>query len=277
MQISLAPRAPVRACLRCLPGRIDGRPRPGGDRSPAVVERRRGQDPHRLVRSCRDRSHGQGLRRARGPGRGLRQRRHALVRAAGLLPGDVRHGYGEGHGGKGSSARGEPGDRCSGQGRLEGARRGHCDHAREHDERRIRRAGSPVDEDRATSDAAPALHGTHVPADARVAGLPRSQRLLDLDRLGWRRRVHARIRRGRLWHSARARHRIEHQDEVRGPRRQARDRAPAGDRVRRRQGRQARRDPQVHRQAADHGFRQFGRRLPDARVDDLGARPAAGR
>ena len=61
--------------------------------------------------------------------------------------------------------------------------------------------------------------------------------------------------------------RQQHQDEVRDARRQAGARAPAGDRLHRRQGRQAGRDPDAHRPAADRRVRQLRRRPADAAVD----------
>ena len=48
------------------------------------------------------------------------------------------------------------------------------------------------------------------------------------------------------------------------------------DRSRRRQGRQAGRHSAGHRPPADCGVRQFGRRLRDARMDDVGTGPALG-
>ena len=73
----------------------------------------------------------------------------------------------------------------------------------------------------------PPVHRSRLSADARAARLSARQRLQDLHRLGRRHRVHARVLRSALRHSAGAGDRLEHQDEVRGARRQAGDRAPA--------------------------------------------------
>ena len=63
--------------------------------------------------------------------------------------------------------------------------------------------------------------------------------------------------------------------QVRAARRQAGARAPAGDQLHRRQGRQAGRHQPAHRPPADRGVRQLRRRLPDAAVDDRGRRARA--
>ena len=70
-----------------------------------------------------------------------------------------------------------------------------------------------------------------------------------------------------LRHSARAGRRQQRQAEVRDARRQAGAREAAGDRLHRRQGRQAGRHQQVHRPPADRRVRQFRRRPADAAMD----------
>ena len=54
------------------------------------------------------------------------------------------------------------------------------------------------------------------------------------------------------------------------------DRPPSPDRLRRRQGREAGGDPEVHRTPPHPRVRQLGRRLRDARVDDVGPGPRLG-
>ena len=130
-------------------------------------------------------------------------------------------------------------------------------------------------EDGAASDARAPLRGAHLPADARAARLPARQRLQDVHRLGRRRRVPARdgarsstaSRPSRSIGSS-----IRTKYEVRDGR--AGDRAAAGDRLHRRQGRQAGRHPQVHRPAPDRRVRQLGWRLRDARVRHVRPRRA---
>jgi haloacid dehalogenase-like hydrolase len=112
-----------------------------------------------------------------------------------------------------------------------------------------------------------ALHGDGLPADARAARLPARERLQDLRRLRGRHRVHAPLGGEGLRHPAGAGDRQQHPDEARGPRRQAGAGAPPGDRLRGRRGRQASRDPDAHRPAADRGVRELRRRPADAAVD----------
>ncbi len=99
-------------------------------------------------------------------------------------------------------------------------------------------------------EAQPAVHRPRVPADAGGARLPARERVPDLHRVRRRHRVRAGVLRAELRHSAGAGDRLQHQDALRSPRRPAGDRPAAGDRLHRRQGRQAGRHPEVHRQAA---------------------------
>ena len=78
----------------------------------------------------------------------------------------------------------------------------------------------------------------------------RDERVPDLDRLGRRRRFHARLHRNRLWHPAAAGHRLARQGEPPDRRRQATGDEGPRHRLHRRQGGQAHRDRAQHRQAA---------------------------
>ncbi len=120
-----------------------------------------------------------------------------------------------------------------------------------------------------------AVHRMCLPAAAGAAGLPAGQRVQDVHRVRRRRRLHPRLRRADLRHTARTGDRLKHQDQVRAPRRQGGPDQAARAEQHRRQARQAYQHQPAHRPPADSGIRQFRWRPADARIHDfrLGSTP----
>ena len=155
---------------------------------------------------------GAGLRAAERAHRGVRQRRHAVVGAAAVLPARVRaRSRTRACAGTSGVARAPAvqvrarRQHAGGAGRRRAGRLGADErHPRRQHDRGIRRDRSPLDRVGAASSLRSALHRARFPADARAARLLARQRLQDLHRVGRRRRFHAAVGRERLRHSSRA-------------------------------------------------------------------------
>ena len=171
-----------------------------------------------------------GLRAARPAHRHLRQRRHAVDRAADVRPARLRPRPRQGAGAAEprledqAAVQGGAGRRHEGAGRVRRKGPGRADggDARRHDGGRVRQDRHRLARDRARSPVQAPVHRAGLPADAGGARLSARQRLQDLHRLRRRHRVHAAVDREGLRHSARAGGRLVDQDEVRDARRQAR-------------------------------------------------------
>ena len=200
--------------------------------------------------------------------RHLRQRRHALGRAADLHPVRLRPRPGQGAGAASHpewkttqpfKAVLENDMRGAGRGRREGdGRAGRGDPCR-HDHGRVHGDSPPSGWPKRGTPLQAALYRARLPADARGAGLSAGERLQDLHRLGRRHRLHAAVDRAGLRHPAGAGAGLLDQDPVRHARRRAGADAPARDRLRRRRARQAGRHRQAHRPPPDRRLRQFRR------------------
>ena len=172
---------------------------------------------------------GRRLRGAGRPHRHLRQRRHAVGRAALLHPARVcaRPDQDAGarasgmaraaavQGGARERSRGARGERHR---RPDAARHGE---PRRHDHGRIRDHRRGLDRVERASEVRAPLHRARLPADARAAGLSAGQRLQDLHRVRRRRRVHAAVDRAGLRYPARAGDRLHHRHRVRAAGRRA--------------------------------------------------------
>ena len=153
----------------------------------------------------------------------LRQRRHAVGRAADLLPVRLRAGSGQGagagapgvagHAAVQGGARGRP--EGAGGSRREGAARDPGGDPCRHDDRGVLGDRRRLARHRPPSAFRAALHRARLSADARAARLSARGGLQDLHRLGRRGRVHARLRRAGLRHPARAGGRLLGRGEVR--------------------------------------------------------------
>ena len=152
--------------------------------------------------------------------RHLRQRRHAVGRAADVRPARLRARPRQGAGAAEPGLEDQAAVQGGARGRHEGAGRvrregpGRADRgdARRHDDGRVRQDRLRLARDRARSAVQAALHRAGLPADAGAARLSARQRLQDLHRLRRRHRVHAAVDRARLRHSARAGGRLVDQD-----------------------------------------------------------------
>ena len=172
-----------------------------------------------------------GLRAAGGTHRNVRQRRHAVGRAAGLRAAAVRRSIASrrsrrGIPSGGRSSRSPPCSKaiCAGARQRRRARADANDggHAYRHDHRGVQRNRQRLDRDRPPPDHRQALHGDGLSADARAARLLARQRLQDLHRLRRRHRVHAPVDGEGLRNSAGAGHRQQRRAEVRAARRHSR-------------------------------------------------------
>ena len=173
----------------------------GARRSPSSISSPRSPRRARPT-SCRPRTH-----------RHLRQRRHAVVRAADVRPARLRARPRQGAGAAASRMEGQAavqgGARRRHEGRSPGpARRGLVELIM------ATHAGMTTDEfekivtdwlaTARASEVQAAVHRARLPADARTARLSARERLQDLHRLRRRRRVHAAVDGEGLRHSARA-------------------------------------------------------------------------
>ena len=246
---------PVRAAA-CAPRRAGAR-RPRARPPAAVLERRRREEGDHRLRRAGDEGRVARLRPAGRAHRRVRQRRHALVRAADVLPGRCSPST--------ASRRWPPKhpewkDKQPFKAVLDGDRQGAARRRREGRSSRSWSAthtGMTTDEfdaivqdwieDRAAPEVQAAVHRVRLPADARSARVPAGERVQDVHRLRRRRRVHARRGRRRCTASRRSRSSaaaVKH--EVRGARRRSRcSSSEPTDRLRRRQAGQAGRHQQL--------------------------------
>ena len=199
----------------------DGRGATG--RSAAIVARRCEQAGDRRLRRGGDQRRQRRLRAGRRADRHLRQRRHALDRAADLHPAPIRLRSGAG---AGAGASGVADDRtvrgAAGGGHGEGRRRGQEGPGRDrdglacrHEHRGIRGHRDRLAGQRQAPQIRPAVHRAGLSAPAGAARLPARPWLQDLHRLGRRGRVHAPLDRDGLWHPARAGGRLDDRDRAR--------------------------------------------------------------
>ena len=170
-----------------------------GAGSPPLLERRRGEEVDHRLRPARDHARRRGFRAARPAHRHLRQRRHAVGRAADVCPDRLCDRSGEGARRKESRLENKAAVQGRARGRSQGAggagRTGiSTDHGGDpyrHDRRGVRQDRHRLDCRRAGSALQPALHRSGLSADAGAARLHARQRLQDLHRLRRRHRVHA--------------------------------------------------------------------------------------
>ncbi len=247
-------------------------------RSAAVVERRRREEGDRSLRRARNDARRCRLRAAVRAHRDVRQRRHALVRAADVRAARVRarpraraRAAAPGVADRRAvqvRARGRPEGRARGRrARARGADRGHA--RRQHDGR-VRR-------NRPRSGSRPRSIRASAGRTSRCVYQPMLELLAYLRANGFKTFIVSGggVEFMRPWTEdvygippeqvVGSRAKLE----VRGPRRHAAHRAACGHRPRRRQGRQAGRDSAADRPPADRGIRQLRRRLRDARMDDV--------
>ncbi len=186
-----------------------------GTMTPSVLERRRGAVGDPRVRRARDRGGRHGLRAARRADRRARQRRHAVVRAPGLPPGDVRLRAAARAAAAAPSWPSSPSSRrcwpatsrprTSGLEAIAGVLLQPTRAGPRRSSPAIAEAWLAAARTRASSVP---FRGPDLRADARADGAPARARLPRLHRHGRRRRVRPRRRRGALRRGARRRRRL---------------------------------------------------------------------
>ncbi len=189
-------------------------------RPASVLERRARQAGDRQLRREGDEGRLAGLCPARRADRHLRQRRHAVVRAAAARSALLCARPREGAGAAASRVDDQGTVRLAAQGRSASrARRrrprgagAHDGHACRHDRGGIRADREGLDRHRETSEDRQAPYRDGLSADARSAGLSARQRLQELHRLRRRHRVHAPVGGENLRHTAGAGRRQQRQD-----------------------------------------------------------------